>query len=234
MRAHQPGVTHEGLDRAVLRLDEQRSTPTAYGPHLRAWIARYSRGDALESLRSGADGLDGLVAQVRRDAADERQRYGPDSFLFGCGQGWIGRYRDGLLLQSLCLALDRADLAAGVLDAIERGDPLVEALAQALGQPPHPLRVAPAFAQAFDGLLRALALPTHEASASVGDWLAHWLDEHMSGMGFVDSDEGLGYWCFEAVGVVLARGLDDTAWRDHPHYPADLADWSRAPRRTKP
>ena len=31
-----------------------------------------------------------------------------------------------------------------------------------------------------------------------------------------------GYWCFEAAAVVKIKGLDDSSFRDHPYYPADL------------
>ncbi|OII13816.1 hypothetical protein BIU97_16915 [Curtobacterium sp. MCBA15_009] len=33
-----------------------------------------------------------------------------------------------------------------------------------------------------------------------------------------------GYWAWEAAGLVVARGLDDTALRASPYYPADLVD----------
>lgn len=233
LRARQPGVTRDGLDRAVARLDAQRRTPCAYGPHLRAWLARYSRGEAIDALRAGEDGLDGVVAQVVRDGEEERARFGAGTFVFACGTGWIGRYRDGLVLLSLCLALDRADLARAVLDVTERGDPLVEALSQALGPAAGqaPARRPPAFPEAFAGLLRALDAPGPEAAAAIAGELPHWLDERMAGFGFVDSDTGLGYWCFEAAGVVLARGIDDATFRDHPHYPADLVTWARRQER---
>jgi len=37
----------------------------------------------------------------------------------------------------------------------------------------------------------------------------------------------VGYWCIEAAAAVVALGLDDTSFRDHPHYPKDWADWAR-------
>lgn len=36
-----------------------------------------------------------------------------------------------------------------------------------------------------------------------------------------------GYWCFEAAAVAVMMDIDDTSFRDHEHYPKDLADWAR-------
>jgi len=37
----------------------------------------------------------------------------------------------------------------------------------------------------------------------------------------------VGYWCLEAAAASVAFGIDDRDLRDHPHYPADWADWAR-------
>lgn len=37
----------------------------------------------------------------------------------------------------------------------------------------------------------------------------------------------VGYWCLEAAAAVVICGIDDSTFRDHPHYPADFADWAR-------
>ena len=37
----------------------------------------------------------------------------------------------------------------------------------------------------------------------------------------------VGYWCIEAAAASVVFGIDDRSVRDHPHYPADWADWAR-------
>lgn len=36
------------------------------------------------------------------------------------------------------------------------------------------------------------------------------------------------YWAIEAAGVATVFGIDDSAFRDLPYYPKDLADHGRA------
>lgn len=42
-----------------------------------------------------------------------------------------------------------------------------------------------------------------------------------------------GYWCFEAAAVVKIKGLDDSSFRDHPYYPADLVHGMEKPPKKK-
>ena len=37
----------------------------------------------------------------------------------------------------------------------------------------------------------------------------------------------VGYWCLEAAAGAVVAGIDDSSFRNHPHYPADWADWAR-------
>ncbi|TBU70990.1 hypothetical protein DNK06_24980 [Pseudomonas daroniae] len=47
--------------------------------------------------------------------------------------------------------------------------------------------------------------------------LAAWYDNHKG------EDTGyVGYWCFEAALVVKLFGIDDSSFRTHAHYPAEL------------
>jgi len=41
----------------------------------------------------------------------------------------------------------------------------------------------------------------------------------------------VGYWCIEAAAAAVTWDIDDTASRDHPHYPEDWADWARKHKR---
>ena len=37
----------------------------------------------------------------------------------------------------------------------------------------------------------------------------------------------VGHWCLEAAGAAVAFDIDDSAIREHPHYPTEWADWAR-------
>ena len=68
-----------------------------------------------------------------------------------------------------------------------------------------------------------------ESSMLVGRFLkSEWYSNlTKAGVGYLDrhdnkSNSYNGYWCFEAAAVVKIKGLDDSSFRDHPYYPADL------------
>ncbi|MBU2946299.1 PoNe immunity protein domain-containing protein [Zobellia uliginosa] len=46
-----------------------------------------------------------------------------------------------------------------------------------------------------------------------------WYDSHKRQWGYS------GYWCWEAGAVVKVMGLDDSSFKDHPHYPYDMVHW---------
>ena len=49
-----------------------------------------------------------------------------------------------------------------------------------------------------------------------------WYDSHKRQWGYS------GYWCWEVAAVVKIMGLDDTNFKDHPHYPYDMVHWQDA------
>ncbi len=63
---------------------------------------------------------------------------------------------------------------------------------------------------------------------SIAEYLKVWYSERMEGFVFKDMhlvrdpSAYIGYWCFEAAGVVAALGIDDASFSSHPHYPKDL------------
>ena len=42
-----------------------------------------------------------------------------------------------------------------------------------------------------------------------------------------DKADYVGYWCFEAAGLVAALDINDETFADHPHYPKDLVAFYR-------
>jgi hypothetical protein len=149
--------------------------------------------------------------------------------LFTYERGAVGRYRDVLVLLSLALCLGLPEATSVLLRWCQRGDPLLERLAEANGAPGAAGRqVPPPYPDEFDGLYLALeATDPGAAAEAVHSYLHVWLDDRMAGMGFQVSDAGLGYWCFEGAGVVAALGLDDRLFVDETHYPADLLAFYR-------
>lgn len=71
----------------------------------------------------------------------------------------------------------------------------------------------------------------HYVKEFLTDWYKHMASElaaetELHGPNVTD---GLyvGYWCLEAAAATVMLNVDDTSFRDHEHYPADLADWAR-------
>jgi hypothetical protein len=221
-QSRQAGVRSATLDHEIANFDELPSESRAYRTALRWWTARYSRGDGLADLRPA---FGRVTDQVQRDGE------GDGGLLFRYSDGWVGRYRDALVLLSIALCLRLPQSAATVLRWCERGDVLVERMAAPLDVPMAQAEPRPPFADRFDGLCAAVeASGPADAAAALGDYLRIWLDDRMDDMGFKTYDEGLGYWCFEAAGVVAALDVDDSSFADEPVYPRDLVAFYREGR----
>jgi hypothetical protein len=225
LRCRQPGVTQATLQEEIADFEASPPNARTYGASLRWWIARYSRGDRLVDLR---DAFAQVADQVERDGRDAQVREGDDALLFRYDEGYVGRYRHALVLLSVALCLRLPESAHTVLRWCERGDELIERLAAANGAPQTERQVPPPFPQRFDGLYAAVAASAlADANAAVRDYVRVWLDDRMHDMGFKIYEEGLGYWCFEAAGVVAALELDDSSFAAEPVYPADLVAYYR-------
>jgi PoNe immunity proteins (PoNi), C-terminal/PoNe immunity protein (PoNi), N-terminal len=220
LRCRQPGVTRATLDEEIADFEASPPNALTYSASLRWWIARYSRGHPLDDLR---EAFAQLADQVERDGRDAQVREGDDTLLFRYDEGYVGRYRQALVLLSIALCLRRPESAHTVLRWCERGDALIEHLAAANSAPQADRRVPPPFPDRFDGLYAAVAATDRaDGESAVCDYVSVWLDDRMDDMGFKIYDEGLGYWCFEAAGVVAALELDDSSCASEPVYPADL------------
>lgn len=219
VRTRDPDVSAATLNDAIEEYRQYSTQLARHGVHLRWWIARYSRGDALEELR---DAFTVLAQKVATSAQLAREQYGPDHVLFGYQPTDVGMFRDALVLLSmaLCLRVPR-EQAANVIDACQRGDALIETLVRAA----YPERAANvttrAFPREFDGLYAALDAPAPQRARTIGDYLKVW-PERTREFGFRISQQKLGYWCFEAAGIVAALGIDDASFAGDPHYPRDL------------
>jgi hypothetical protein len=227
MRCNDPEVTRSVLDRAIGEYEKHYSGLIEYGVHLRWWIARYSRGDSLEALREAF----GIVAHKVQETGElERSRFGAGYRSFGYRPTDIERFRTALVLLSIGLCLRSPPVQIrNVLDWCERGDPLLEAIAHAALPSETPPQALPAaFPQEFDGLYAALAAAPSRRAALIADYLSVWLDSRMNGFGFKVGERKIGYWCFEAAGLVATFNIDDDSFASRPHYPRDLPAYYRA------
>jgi hypothetical protein len=225
MRINDPKITSASLTAQIAEHDSQYSTLNRYGGHLWWWIARYSRGDALEELR-GAFAV--VAAKVAKTSELARAQFGEAYRIFGYGPNNIGPFRDGLVLLSLglCLRAPREQLSQ-IVECCERGDPLIEALIGAGAPGMQGAARAPVYPVQFDGLYAAVAAAGPERPGIIAAYLGVWIDSRMHNFGFKHSDEKIGYWCFEAAGIVAALGIDDASFVADRHYPADLVSFFR-------
>lgn len=202
-----------------------------YEFHLEKLVARYSRGDSADDLRREfAFVVQKIVETDRSILAKPGGRH-----LFA-HQGKFGELlRDPLVLLAfgLCLRAAKNDIAA-VLACCDRGDPLLETLAEAAAPGLQEAKGPPQFPNIYDGLYAALGASGAEQERLVRDYLAVWYSVKMEGFTFKDTHKlrnkaaYVGYWCFEAAGVVAALNIDDQGFASHPHYPRDLVAFYRA------
>ena len=82
--------------------------------------------------------------------------------------------------------------------------------------------------EAYESLWHCFICPQGDRPAQLKYFVENWYKEMKKGdEAWVDShnnkhDVYFGYWCFEAAGVAKMLDIDDSALKDHPHYPYDL------------
>lgn len=89
--------------------------------------------------------------------------------------------------------------------------------------------------EAYDPLWLAIAPNTHTYARQqyVKTFLENWYSEMASELAAnTETHQSkhpyyFGYWCLEAAAAVVMRDIDDTSFRTHKHYPADMVDWAR-------
>jgi hypothetical protein len=82
--------------------------------------------------------------------------------------------------------------------------------------------------EAYESLWHCFICPEGDRSARLKYFVENWYKEMKKGdVAWVDNHKSkfdiyFGYWCFEAAGVAKMLDIDDSALKDHPHYPYDL------------
>ncbi len=119
------------------------------------------------------------------------------------------------------------DRLVGVVAAAGGADPVLGVL---LGV--EPVRDSVWHKRPFQNLLTAAVGAPARAEAALLRYVQAW-EKNISFLWWAPALKAVqgdrfeayfGYWAWEAAGLVVARGLDDTALRASPYYPADLVD----------
>jgi hypothetical protein len=225
MRTRDTRILLGDLDTAIADYETYSTGLLRYGVHLRWWIARYSRGDGLEALRSS---FATLARKVEASAKRAREENGADHALFGHGPTDLEMFRDALVLLSmaLCLRVPHEQVQS-IANACRRGDALMEMLVKAASADLAAPATTRAFPEEFAELYQALEAAPSQRAALIARYLQRW-PEMTRQFGFRIAEQKLGYWCFEAAGLAAALGVDDSSFADDPHYPRDLADYHHA------
>lgn len=231
MRVFDPLGGPPNLEQFVCDYEEHFRSLDRYEYHLQRLIAGYSRGDSQDELRRAF-----AFALQKVLATDQsiRSKDGPDHGVFSHRGLYTEMFRDALVMLTfgLCLRVPRADIAK-ILACCDRGDPLLETLAQAVAPGLEKPRTVPCFPDTFDGLYATLEASEIERERRLREYLDVWYPMKMEGFTFKDTHKihdraiYVGYWCFEAAGVVAALAIDDRSLSGHPHYPKDLVAFYR-------
>lgn len=225
MRYHDPSVTRERLDAFIERHERHFADLPDYSVHLSWWIARYSRGDDLSALASA---FGAVVEKLAAADALHRAKPGVTAPLLAHQGRYASLYRDALVFAAIALCVHASGaVVQKLLECCQRGDPLFEAVAAAASGKPAAATQPPQFPQVFDGLYAALEAAPAERAQHIAAYLPAWLPDRVDGFGFLLAHEKIGYWCFEAAGVVAALGIDDRSFAGDPHYPKDLVAFAR-------
>ena len=203
-----------------------------FSDKVRAVSASYSRGDALDSVRNrmieAIDSLKLLHELYERD---------PSYILRNYGAYWDKiHYLSYAILYKL--PREQVDRVIYDVEFFRSTDPVVGAMLAYLKGKVYKTDVEAQdleFPKSFVNLWQAIKFGP-EAGAMflqkyIKGWYSYWEPKRGDGPGGLGSHKKMiryvGYWCWEAAAVAVMVGTDDTAFRDHEHYPKDLVDYAR-------
>nr|WP_246276450.1 PoNe immunity protein domain-containing protein [Curtobacterium albidum] len=189
--------------------------------------ARYSAGLPVSALVADLESVVTVWETWNRYAAV------PDSAFPLDPQDFANKptYYYALWLSSVarCVGVDSTltERLVGIVDAAGGADPVLGTL---LGV--EPVRDRAWHKRPFQNLASATTAEPDHAVAALDRYLQAW-QKNISFIWWAPALQAVqgdqfetyfGYWAWEAAGLVVARGLDDTSLRKSPFYPADLVD----------
>lgn len=212
-------------------------------------LACYARGQPVAALADAVAGLLPLRQQVSQ-AADTlpaaQQVYRKAFERFGgqdsaCGSRNVNRYQYALWWLSLVVATGQpAAHVQQVVETIDNAgrDALLDRLIALCHGPVANSATDLLYPACYQPLLEVFDHPPAERGACMRRFLDGWYAA-CEGADWCDSLENfddamlytdlyVGYWCLEAALVTLLLNIDDSDYRDHAYYPADLVDYARS------
>ncbi|MDT4860531.1 hypothetical protein D3C85_1070080 [compost metagenome] len=209
--------------------------------------ARYSGGDPIEALIPDFEAYLSLLERYH----GERMKLDPCNRLQWVNLYWDS-YNEYLCALSgavlLRLPAEFLSRVAEIIDARDPGavcksgkalyevgnnrgkDALMDALLNKCGSP-GPQFTELRIGRHFKTLLAVIEAEPEKRPALMKKYLNGWLAAHIRYSGFraldkIDENFGYtGYWSFESALMVKLWNIDDSSFRDHPHYPGDLVHW---------
>jgi hypothetical protein len=111
-------------------------------------------------------------------------------------------------------------------------DGLLDRVAVRMGEQQRPVAAAAKFSKEYKALVAVIDAAAEARPALLKTYVENWYKKHMRGSALYGTDKSEaydGYWSFEAALVAMLWDIDDSAFADHPHYPADLVRHYRTP-----
>ncbi|MBE0464327.1 MAG: PoNe immunity protein domain-containing protein [Halomonadaceae bacterium] len=226
--------------------DRVRSAWQLFEGALYRLVAHYSQGSALDSLQPYLDDVLRRREQLAEygEKLPERQQVMRRSLeQFDPRFNTVDTYLYHLWWWSLAICLGVSDEYRQRMLAVTGNagqDALFDQLAARLAALERPIADSLCYPDIHAPLLEitqlAPSLRSQYLQRYLDDWYprcapAAWYDNHLSEDDEYElADFYVGYWCFEAALIVALYDIDDTSFRDHPNYPADLVAYYRNSR----
>ncbi|MBH1664869.1 PoNe immunity protein domain-containing protein [Stenotrophomonas maltophilia] len=188
-------------------------------------VMRYSRGDDIESIKGEVSSL--LAVREKMSELCDLLETGERSYRFQFEDIRQDHFVQWLWWLAFALSLDMGrEYIERSLTLLQNAgkDELFDAMAVAMGDAGRPVSTQVLYRQ-YLPLMDAIASPSDRpglVKKFLDGWYAgsrnvYWHGNHR------DDDSGyMGYWAFEAALVVMLFDIDDSSFRDHEYYPADL------------
>ncbi|WP_288466515.1 PoNe immunity protein domain-containing protein [uncultured Curtobacterium sp.] len=189
--------------------------------------ARYSAGYSVSALADDLESVVSVWENRNRYAAVPDGGFPLETLTFDNKSAYY--YALWLSSVARCVGVEQAltERLVRIVDAAGGADPV---LAQLLGI--EPVRDTVWHKRPFQNLATASTAKPDRAVAALDRYLQAW-QKNISFIWWAPALQAVqgdrfakyfGYWAWEAAGLVVARGFDDTSLRSSPFYPADLVD----------
>lgn len=195
--------------------------------------AHYASGSEIEKIRevvipAVTHAYPQFVAVCREQPAQAKREY---------GGGWDFRYKYLALAILFGLSTEESQPLVDALHSWAEPDAGMDRMIAHLGHdvPDRKPAAGLLWPEAYAPLLEAMEPEASEIgrTASLRNFQQNWLKQMRTSTNLAYSNHDnrhntyVGYWCWEAAAVSVMMGIVDSTFRDHAHYPKDLADWAR-------